>query len=181
MELELLTSAPRDPAASSSTSSTRPRDGEEHDNTWRLDRSAVQYRPRDLISGGGRVLRPFTILPSTSQLSDRERLKGEVFRNGHRLPTMTIDEYLDEENKRGNIITGGGCVISSPDYAVDTDINSQASADAPTTSELLALSSENDGTMRGNEAAEEKRLKEEYWAQYGEQNKKGAGNTMNRG
>ena len=53
-------------------------------------------------------MRPFTILPSTTQLSDRERLRGEVFRNGHRLPTMTIDEYLDEEKRRGNIITGGG-------------------------------------------------------------------------
>lgn len=61
------------------------------------------------------------------------------------------------------------------------NIRRQASYDAPTNSELLALEAENDGTMRGDEADEERRLKEEYWAQYGELNKKGAGNTTNRG
>jgi immunoglobulin-binding protein 1 len=64
---------------------------------------------------------------------------------------------------------------------LDTDGNRQSSADAPTKSELLALEAENDGTMRGDEAAEEQRQKAEYWAQYGELNKKGAGNTTNRG
>ena len=68
----------------------------------------AQLKPRQLISGGGRVLRPFTILPTTNGLSDRERFQGEVFRSSHRLPTMTIDEYLEEERRRGNIITGGG-------------------------------------------------------------------------
>lgn len=108
MELELLASAPSDHDSSMSSSSAPPRTDEDADNTWRLDRTAGQYKPRELISGGGRVMRPFTILPSTKQMSDRERLKGEVFRNGHRLPTMTIDEYLDEERSRGNVITGGG-------------------------------------------------------------------------
>ena len=53
---------------------------------------------------------PFTILPSEGlqDLSDRARLGAEVFRSGHRLPTMTIDEYLEEERRRGNILTGGG-------------------------------------------------------------------------
>jgi hypothetical protein len=41
-------------------------------------------------------------------LSDRERIRSEVFRSSHRLPTMTIDEYLEEERRQGNIITGGG-------------------------------------------------------------------------
>lgn len=109
MELEILASAPAsleevhedDPRAS-----TR----EEEDNTWKLDLNGIPSRvkPRELISGGGRVLRPFTILPSTGASSDRERLAGEVFRESWRLPTMTIDEYLQEEQRRGNIITGGG-------------------------------------------------------------------------
>lgn len=57
-------------------------------------------------------MQPFTILPSTGlqNLSDRARLQSEVFRSSHRLPTMTIDEYLEEERQRGNIITGGGYV-----------------------------------------------------------------------
>lgn len=58
---------------------------------------------------------------------------------------------------------------------------SQASYDAPTDSELLALAAENDGTMEGDEKDEAKRIKEENWAMYTEENKKGAGNSMNRG
>jgi len=57
----------------------------------------------------------------------------------------------------------------------------QASYDAPTESELLELAAEDDGTVPGAEKAEQKRLKEENWAVYTEANKKGAGNTMNRG
>lgn len=111
MELEILASAP---ATLEEVHEDDPRGkwrGEE-DDTWKLDLNGIPSRvkPRELISGGGRVLRPFTILPSASG-SDRERLHGEVFRESWRLPTMTIDEYLAEEQRRGNIITGGGYVI----------------------------------------------------------------------
>lgn len=50
-------------------------------------------------------LRPFTILPPGA---DRAQLQAQVFQPGHRLPTMTVDEYLEIERQRGNIITGGG-------------------------------------------------------------------------
>lgn len=102
MELDLLASAP------APSGPIAPRETREEDSTWRLDRKQGQVKPRQLISGGGRVLQPFTILTSTGGLSDRERLGIEVFRSSHRLPTMTIDEYLEEERGRGNIITGGG-------------------------------------------------------------------------
>jgi immunoglobulin-binding protein 1 len=59
--------------------------------------------------------------------------------------------------------------------------NSAASENAPTSTELLQLASEQDGTREGREKEEEKRKKEEDWAVYTELNKKGAGNTMNRG
>lgn len=39
---------------------------------------------------------------------------------------------------------------------------------------------EQDGTAEAAEAAEAKRLKDESWAVYTEENAKGAGNTMNR-
>lgn len=39
---------------------------------------------------------------------DRSRLKAQVFGPDHRLPTMTVDEYLEIERQRGNILTGGG-------------------------------------------------------------------------
>ena len=114
MELELLAHAPIDPDAErrrAAASAGASRAVEEEDTTWRLDRPAAasrDVRMGGLISGGGRVLRPFTILPSTSAMSDRERLKSEVFRESHRLPSMTVDEYLQEEMRRGGIISGGG-------------------------------------------------------------------------
>ncbi|KAK4684305.1 immunoglobulin-binding protein 1, partial [Tremellales sp. Uapishka_1] len=165
MELDLLASAPASISEINPSHPNAPDRPHEEDNTWKLDRVPTSYKPRELISGGGKVLRPFTILPSTVQSSERERLRSEVFRDGHRLPTMSVDEYLEEERRRGNIITGGG----------------QASYDAPTDSELLALEAENDGTALAEEKEEFKRIKEENWAQYAEENKRGAGNTMNRG
>ena len=115
MELEILASAP---ASLEEVHEDDPRQAaprEEEDNTWRLDMNGKPSRvqPRELISGGGRVLRPFTILPSNAGSSDRERLQSEVFRESWRLPSMTIDEYLAEEQRQGNIITGGGYVTST--------------------------------------------------------------------
>lgn len=51
----------------------------------------------------------------------------------------------------------------------------------PTTSEQLQLDSEMDGTAFSDGKAEEKRQKDEKWAQYKDANPRGAGNTMNRG
>lgn len=56
-----------------------------------------------------------------------------------------------------------------------------ASENAPTSTEILQLASEQDGTRDAEEKEEEKRRKEEDWSVYTELNKKGAGNTMNRG
>lgn len=78
---------------------------------------------------------------------------------------MTIDEYLEVERARGGIIEGGGA----------------ASAAEPTSKEQLALDAENDGSRFGMDKEEEKRVKDEEWARYTDENKRGAGNTMNRG
>jgi len=51
-------------------------------------------------------LRPFTILPAGA--ANRARFQGQVFGPGHNLPTMSIDEYLQIERERGNILSGGG-------------------------------------------------------------------------
>lgn len=55
-----------------------------------------------LLTPNGQPARPFII---TSQ---RQEVRDGVFRPSWRLPTMTIDEYLEEEQRRGNIISGGG-------------------------------------------------------------------------
>lgn len=51
----------------------------------------------------------------------------------------------------------------------------------PTSKEQLAMDAEQDGTAFGEDKEEEKRQKDESWAQYTDANPKGAGNTMNRG
>ena len=55
-----------------------------------------------LLDSQGRPMRPFTLL------GKRQDLQQGVFRPDHSLPTMSIDEYLEEERKRGGIIEGGG-------------------------------------------------------------------------
>ncbi|GAB1518023.1 Type 2A phosphatase-associated protein 42 [Rhizoctonia solani] len=150
---------------SPSSSHSQPETSKRNDDTWRLDttpRGGPDGRG-PLMDSQGRPLRPFTILPSN--VAERTRLQNEVFRPDHRLPTMSIDEYLAEEERRGNILRGGG----------------KASEQAPTSSEQLAVDSEQDGTRFGEEKSEEKRKKDEEWAVFTDANPKGAGNTMNRG
>lgn len=59
----------------------------------------------------GQVLRPFTITGGSNDtgggLSTRLALKDQVFGPGHRLPTMSIDEFFDIEYERGNVLQGG--------------------------------------------------------------------------
>ena len=74
-----------------------------------------------------------------------------------------------------------GASSSEEDRLFGADPTRQASADAPTESELLALAAEDDGTLAGEDAAERQRTKDENWAVYTEANPRGAGNRMNRG
>jgi len=65
----------------------------------------VEVLSRDtgpLLTKDGKPLRHFVIV------NQREAIRDQVFRPGWRLPTMTIDEYLEQEVARGNIISGGG-------------------------------------------------------------------------
>ncbi|CAE6357709.1 unnamed protein product [Rhizoctonia solani] len=139
-----------------SSSHSQPEPNKPSDDTWRLDitpRGGPDGRG-PIMDSQGRPLRPFTILPSN--FAERTRLQNEVFRPDHRLPTMTIDEYLAEEERRGNILRGGG----------------KASEQAPTSSEQLAVDSEQDGTRFGDEKSEEKRKKDEEWAAFTDANPK---------
>ena len=119
-EIELLRNAPPSPKSRPQTTAEKDADA------WRLDAPplASTFDGRGpLLDQSGKVgirlvispdyslrvhqpLRPFTILPGGA--TDRARLQGEVFRPDHRLPTMSVDQYLEIERQRGNIITGGG-------------------------------------------------------------------------
>ncbi|PCH37895.1 hypothetical protein WOLCODRAFT_114406 [Wolfiporia cocos MD-104 SS10] len=163
-ELQLLRSTPPS-HPSLPAEDLRHAKAREQDDMWRLDQPQLQGGPDGkgpLLDPSGKPLRPFTILPSSAS---RAELQAQVFRPDHRLPTMSIDEYLEIEYQRGNIISGGGP-------------QSEATL---TTKEQLTLDSEMDGTVYGEEKAEEKRQQDEKWAQYTDTHPRGAGNTMNRG
>ena len=100
-----------------------------------------------ILSKDGKPLKPFTLLDS------RQRLRDGVFRPDHSLPTMTIDEYLAEEKRRGGMINGGG-EQSGPPAEPDEDDLGKVDAE----------------TMKARE-----------WDEFTESNPKGNGNTLNRG
>ena len=95
----------------------------------------------------GKPLQPFTLLGT------RQDIASGVFRPGHNLPTMSIDEYLDEEKRRGGIIEGGG----------------EASGRIPEPDE------------DNIEKADQETMKARAWDDFTESNARGSGNTINRG
>jgi len=117
----------------------------------RLDPSISQLlnkgKAGPILSKDGKALKPFTLLDS------RQRLRDGVFRPDHSLPTMTIDEYLAEEKRRGGMVDGGGEASGRPAEPDEEDI---AKADAET-------------------------MKAREWDEFTEANPKGSGNTINRG
>ncbi|KAJ6102539.1 hypothetical protein N7486_004966 [Penicillium sp. IBT 16267x] len=115
----------------------------------RLDPSISQLlggRNGPLLNSKGRPMQPFTLLDRRSQLQQG------VFRSGHNLPTMTIEEYLDEEHRRGNVLQGGE------------------------QSGIIAEIDEDD-----LDKADEETMKARAWDEYVEANPRGSGNTLNRG
>ena len=107
-ELEVLAMAPSPggPTPASLEQDYRERVGLRNGSEYseRLDNRSIlsSANKGPILSSGGKPLRPFTLL------DNRQTLKDGVFKSGHNLPTMTIDEYLEEERARGGIIEGGG-------------------------------------------------------------------------
>ncbi|KAH0566326.1 hypothetical protein GP486_000262 [Trichoglossum hirsutum] len=152
-ELHILAMAPPAPPSNTETitSDHRKRDGVTDRYSDRLDPPISQLlagnRAGPILGKDGKVLRPVTLL------GNREQLQKRVFKPGHNLPTMTIDELLEEEKRRGGIIDGGG-VASGIRQEPDED---------------------------NHEKADEETLKARAWDEFTEANPKGSGNTMNRG
>ena len=151
-ELQILALAP--PTPPSNPAGPAP-DSRQRDRTngysERLDSplSSLSHNIRGgpLLSKDGKPMRPFTLLDS------RQRLQQGVFRPDHNLPTMTIDEYLEEEKRRGGIIEGGG-EQSGIRPEVDED---------------------------DMDKADEETMKARAWDEFTEANPRGSGNTLNNG
>lgn len=130
----------------------RERNGQCRDDySDRLDPSLSQLlnkgKAGPILGKNGKPLKPFTLLDS------RQTVRDGVFRPDHSLPTMTIDEYLAEEKRRGGIIEGGGEQSGRP---AEPDEDNLEKADMET-------------------------MKAREWDEFTESNPKGSGNTLNRG
>ncbi|PKI82348.1 hypothetical protein MVES_003736 [Malassezia vespertilionis] len=164
-ELELLRMVPQDDA--------RAEKQPLHESEWRLDsRWFAGKSGGPLLGEQGKPLRPFVITGSSAgggaaqqaPGDQRSQLREAVFRPSHRLPTMSIDQYLEEERRRGNIIESDAS-------------RGQDSTPRERRTELAEL----DGTRAGEEAEEAARREAIHWDTYTETHMRGAGNTMNRG
>ena len=149
-ELHIISLAPPAPPPGQSARTQDGReDGRDKDAySERLDGQVGGLRySGPILSSDGKPMRPFTLL------DNRQTLKKNVFRPVHSLPTMTIDEYLEEEKRRGGIIEGGG-----PQSEIRPD---------PNEDDL--------------DAADAETMKARAWDEFVEANPKGSGNTINRG
>lgn len=150
-ELHIISLAPPPPPPGATAVSTDDGRQDSRDKDGYSERLDGQYAglrySGPILSSDGKPMRPFTLLDS------RQTLKKNVFRPDHSLPTMTIDEYLEEEKRRGGMIEGGG-----------------------PQSEVTAEPNEDD-----HDAADEETMKQRSWDEYVEANPKGSGNTLNRG
>ncbi|KAK5121718.1 hypothetical protein LTR85_004593 [Meristemomyces frigidus] len=155
-ELHILSLAPPSPPPDQARQplDAREREGREaSDYSERLDGSRLQLSAGmrgPLLDGKGKPLRPFTL---TAGGSKRQEFQNGVFRPDHSLPTMSIDEYLEEERKRGGMIDGGGPQSQVQQQVDEDDVD----------------------------AADRATLKARDWDEYVEANPKGSGNTINRG
>ncbi|GMG07707.1 unnamed protein product [Aspergillus oryzae] len=128
----------------------RRKDAQQPEYSGRLDPPLSQLlqggKFGPILSKDGKPMQPFTLLDRRTQLQQG------VFRSGHNLPTMTIDEYLEEEKRRGGIIEGGE--KSGIQEEVDED---------------------------DMDRADEETMKARAWDEFTEANPRGSGNTLNRG
>ena len=136
-EIEMLAMAPDMPVG---------RAEELPDESLRIEHPSIRRGVKGpLLSKTGKPLQPFTLLPSRGDMA------RNVFRPGHNLPTMSIDEYLEEEKRRGNIIEGGG---EQPKPGLDED---------------------------DMDAVDRETYKAREWDEFKDHNPRGAGNTLNKG
>ncbi|KAF2121560.1 TAP42-like protein [Lophiotrema nucula] len=149
-ELHILSLAPAAPPQQQGglAPDGREKDRNQDGYSERLDGQLAGLRMSGpILDSSGKPLRPFTLLDT------RQNLKKNVFRPDHNLPTMTIDEYLEEEKRRGGMIEGGGEQSGIRPEVDEDDL----------------------------EKADEETLKARAWDEFKEDNPKGSGNTINRG
>lgn len=74
---------------------------------------AIDHPPSKVVN----VHRPFVLT--------REHVRDRVFKPGHNLPTMSIDEFLDLEMKRGNMLQQQSTAAGRTDPETDLDFDQE--------------------------------------------------------
>lgn len=144
------------------------------DTSWRLDRAQPAQKswfdPQagPVLSEGGKILRPFTITGASASLEDRLAtrltLKDQVFGPSHRLPTMTIDEFLQKEYDAGRVLQGGEADAQRQD------------AESRARKELVEMDN-----LEGYQAGEDRLAEERRQDDYRDTHRRGDGNRIGRG
>ncbi|SSD58359.1 related to Type 2A phosphatase-associated protein 42 [Saccharomycodes ludwigii] len=116
------------------------------DKTGYTERLETLNKP--LLSKNGKVLRNFTLLDK------KDQLKSQVFGHGQYGPTMTVEEFLDNEFASGRVLQGGEEKLDY--YEDEQNEDNENWADRQT-------------------------YKAREWDNFTESHAKGSGNTMNRG
>ncbi|KAG7708320.1 hypothetical protein KL932_001007 [Ogataea haglerorum] len=106
MEIELLHNMPARPIQPAQEPDERERQ-KKFDETYT---DKVESLTNPILSKDGKVLRPFTIVPS------RDQLQKKVFGTGQVLPTMTVEELVEQE-----LANGGMVKESLPEKEFDED------------------------------------------------------------
>lgn len=103
MELQLLKNYIKQEIMSSGgEDNIRPKYGESNDRSFDkgfTDRLENLNKP--VLSKNGRILRPFTIVPSHEK---RDQLRQKVQGTGQELPTMTVEDFVNHELKNGGMV-----------------------------------------------------------------------------
>ncbi|ONH66890.1 Immunoglobulin-binding protein 1 [Cyberlindnera fabianii] len=139
MELEILQNIP-EPKVEEVKDDDREKKRDNTNFTERLESVDMAVMDKK-----GKILRPFTLMK-------RDDLKKKVFGTGQYLPTVTVEEFLEQELANGGVISGGGN---------DGDAESSDEDDM--------------------EKADRETYKKREWDEFTESHAKGSGNTMNRG
>lgn len=135
-------------APSESTNKHSQQETISNDPTGFTDRLETINKP--ILSKTGKVLRNFTLVDKKKQLQDKVKGYGQYG------PTMTVEEFLEEEFESGRVLQGGE----------DELIQAQKAKEA----------NEDNYDNDDNET-----YKAREWDEFKENNPRGSGNTMNRG
>lgn len=112
---------------------------------------------KGMVNKEGKVMKPFVLR------SARETIKEGVFRPGHNLPSMTVDEFIQEEIQAGRVLSGGTAADLARQQAEQTQREAAQS------------------TMDEHRQEEEETFKARVFDEFKDVNPAGYGNRYNKG